>query len=357
MKSVVVLGNGQLGSMLHQAGEQLGISVFPISVDTTKPVESILFHNSVITAEIERWPDNEITRKLANNNNFINIKLFNILSDRLKQKKLLNKLNLATAPWKQLHNIKQLQDILVLFNYFAIVKCRLGGYDGRGQWQFRSGEKIILPLECYGQCIVEKGIDFDEEISILGARSTNGTIVFYPLTKNFHQNGILRVCVVFPYQYNTLQKNAEKMLGLILNKLNYVGVMAMECFLIGNNLLINELAPRVHNSGHWTQNGASISQFELHLRAIINLPLPTPIITAPSVMINIIGTDINNNWLYDPLVNLHWYDKKVRPGRKVGHINICHPDHDRLNKSLQYLQQHLPVEYKLGIDWAIKQLG
>jgi 5-(carboxyamino)imidazole ribonucleotide synthase len=101
------------------------------------------------------------------------------------------------------------------------------------------------------------------------------------------------------------------MLSAIMHELNYVGVMAMECFVTADGLLINELAPRVHNSGHWTQNGASISQFELHLRAITDLPLPPPVVNSPSVMINLIGTDLNYDWLKLPLVHLHWYDKEV----------------------------------------------
>jgi 5-(carboxyamino)imidazole ribonucleotide synthase len=125
------------------------------------------------------------------------------------------------------------------------------------------------------------------------------------------------------------------MLSAIMHELGYVGVMAMECFVTADGLLINELAPRVHNSGHWTQNGASISQFELHLRAITDLPLPPPVVNSPSVMINLIGTDLNYDWLKLPLVHLHWYDKEVRPGRKVGHLNLTDSDTDRLSATLE----------------------
>ncbi|WP_285143253.1 ATP-grasp domain-containing protein, partial [Serratia ureilytica] len=133
------------------------------------------------------------------------------------------------------------------------------------------------------------------------------------------------------------QQQAEQMLAAILNELNYVGVMAMECFIVGDRLLINELAPRVHNSGHWTQNGASISQFELHLRAILGLPLPQPVVSTPSVMVNLIGTAVNEQWLSLPLVHLHWYEKEVRPGRKVGHLNLNDPSAADLRQALQAL--------------------
>ena len=146
------------------------------------------------------------------------------------------------------------------------------------------------------------------------------------------------------------------MLSAIMHELNYVGVMAMECFVTPQGLLINELAPRVHNSGHWTQNGASISQFELHLRAVLDLPLPQPVVYAPSVMVNLIGTDVNLAWLDQPLVHLHWYEKEVRPGRKVGHLNLTDSDQIRLVAALNALVPLLPAEYASGIAWAVEKL-
>jgi len=132
--------------------------------------------------------------------------------------------------------------------------------------------------------------------------------------------------------------------------------MAMECFVVGDNLLINELAPRVHNSGHWTQNGASISQFELHLRAILGLPLPKPDVFCPAVMINLIGTDYNLNWLSVNLAHLHWYEKEVRVGRKVGHINLTHQHRPELIEALGQLSTLLPTEYSQPITWAMQKL-
>ncbi|ABF13919.1 5-(carboxyamino)imidazole ribonucleotide synthase [Candidatus Palibaumannia cicadellinicola] len=354
MKHVYVLGDGQLGHMLHQAGEPLGIQVFPVSLYAEPELVSV--QQSIITTEIEYLPKTALTYQLVTHNNFINFKLLSFLSDRLTQKQLLNQLNLSTVPWKLLQDNTQWTDIFSAFDALAIVKSRVGGYDGRKQWQIRPGEENTLPFDCYGQCIVEKGIIFDQEISLVGARSVDGSMVFYPITRNLHNNGILLISIVFPEIDNHLQQEAEKILGIILQELNYVGVMAIEFFLIGDQLLINELAPRVHNSGHWTQNGASISQFELHLRAILMLPLPTPIVIAPSIMINLIGIELCELWLADPLVHLHWYNKIIRPRRKVGHLNLCHIDYVRLNYSLQYLSKYLPLEYESRIIWAQQQL-
>ncbi|UQY45265.1 5-(carboxyamino)imidazole ribonucleotide synthase [Erwinia sp. PK3-005] len=350
MKPVCVLGNGQLGRMLRQAGEPLGIAVYPVGLDAEP--EALPIQQSVITAEIERWPETALTRELARHAAFVNRDIFPQLADRFTQKQLLDRLGLATAPWQLLSSVEQWPQVFAQLGELAIVKRRTGGYDGRGQWRLRAGETDALPADCYGECIVEQGINFSGEVSLVGARGHNGKTVFYPLTHNLHQEGILRTSVALPQPDSALQQQAEQMLSAIMHELDYVGVMAMECFVVPQGLLINELAPRVHNSGHWTQNGASISQFELHLRAILDLPLPPPVVSMPSVMVNLIGTALNQQWLSEPLVHLHWYEKEVRPGRKVGHLNLSDPDAQRLAAALQALTPMLPPEYASGIAWA-----
>ena len=354
MKPVCVLGNGQLGRMLRQAGEPLGIAVYPVGLDAEPSALPIA--QSVITAEIERWPETALTRELANHPAFVNRDIFPRLADRLTQKQLLDQLNLATAPWQLLTDKSEWPAVFSTLGELAIVKRRTGGYDGRGQWRLRADETATLPDECYGECIVEQGINFSGEVSLVGARGHDGSTVFYPLTHNLHQDGILRTSVAFPQADAAQQQQAEAMLSAIMHELKYVGVMAMECFVTPQGLLINELAPRVHNSGHWTQNGASISQFELHLRAVLGLPLPQPVVFAPSVMVNLIGTDLNTDWLQQPLVHLHWYDKEVRAGRKVGHLNLTDSDPARLTAALNALVPLLPDAYASGIAWAVAKL-
>ena len=354
MKPVCVLGNGQLGRMMRQACEPLGIAVYPVGLDAEP--EAVPYQQSVITAEIERWPETALTRELATHTAFVNRDIFPRLADRLTQKQLLDQLGLATAPWQLLADEAEWPQIFSQLGELAIVKRRVGGYDGRGQWRLRAGEETTLPKDCYGECIVEQGINFSGEVSLVGARGHDGKTVFYPLTHNLHQDGILRTSVALPEPDAALQQQAESMLSAILNELNYVGVMAMECFVVSEGLLINELAPRVHNSGHWTQNGASYSQFEMHLRAILGLPLPKPVVSTPSVMVNLIGTDVSEEWLSLPLVNLHWYEKDVRPGRKVGHLNLNDASASLLKDNLTALIPMLPQEYASGIEWAIEKL-
>lgn len=354
MKPVCVLGNGQLGRMLRQAGEPLGIKVYPVGLDAEPAALPIA--QSVITAEIERWPETALTRELARHPAFVNRDIFPRLADRLTQKQLLDQLGLATAPWQLLADRSEWPQVFSRLGALAIVKRRTGGYDGRGQWRLRADDTASLPAECYGECIVEQGINFSGEVSLVGARGEDGSTVFYPLTHNLHEEGILRTSVAFPQADAAQQQQAEAMLSAIMHALNYVGVMAMECFVTPEGLLINELAPRVHNSGHWTQNGASVSQFELHLRAVLGLPLPQPVVFAPSVMVNLIGTEVNLAWLQQPLVHLHWYDKAVRAGRKVGHLNLTDSDSSRLAAALNALVPLLPPAYASGIAWAVAKL-
>lgn len=355
MKPVCVLGNGQLGRMLRQAGEPLGIAVFPVGLDAEP--EAVPYQNSVITAEIERWPETALTRELATHNNFVNRDIFPRLADRLTQKHLFDQLGLATAPWQLLASAAEWPQVFATLGELAVVKRRVGGYDGHGQWRLRPCQEAELPADAYGECIVEQGINFSGEVSLVGARGQDGQSVFYPLTHNLHEEGILRTSVALPQPDPALQLQAERMLTAILNHLNYVGVMAMECFIVGDRLLINELAPRVHNSGHWTQNGASISQFELHLRAILGLPLPKPVVSTPSVMVNLIGTVVNPQWLALALVHLHWYEKEVRAGRKVGHLNLNDPGSAVLQQALRELGPLLPDEYHSGLAWAQQKLA
>lgn len=271
---------------------------------------------------------------------------------------MLDELNLSTSPWCLLKDKTQWNDVFQTVGEKVVVKRRTGGYDGRGQWIISDENKADITDDLFGEVIAEKFIPFDYEVSIVGARFKNGEKRFYPVTHNLQQNGILRYSVIdnaFPQQ-SAQQKQADTMLSKIMDKLGYVGVMAMECFVVGDKLLINELAPRVHNSGHWTQLGCAISQFELHLRALLDLPTPELQTFSPSVMVNLIGTNHNPKWLNIPFAQLHWYGKEVRAGRKVGHINLSHPNRAVIIQQLEKLRVELPEDYQSGLNWAIEKL-
>ncbi|MEG9489264.1 5-(carboxyamino)imidazole ribonucleotide synthase [Mannheimia indoligenes] len=352
---VYVLGNGQLGRMLRYAGAPLDIEVKPLAFDA--PVFDIE-PNSIITAEIERWADTPVTQLLGNHKNFVNLNVFGRLADRFTQKSLLDQLNLATSPWQLVESAEQWQQVFQNIGEKVVVKRRTGGYDGRGQWIVTADSINQITPDLFGEVIAEKFIPFDGEISVVGARFRDGSTRFYPISHNLQQNGILRYSISdvnLPNQA-IYQQQAEQMLGAVMQELDYVGVMAMECFIVGDKLLINELAPRVHNSGHWTQLGCSISQFELHLRALLDLPTPELKQIAPSVMVNLIGIEHSNEWLALPFAQLHWYGKEVRAGRKVGHINLTHPDKKVLIDLLEQLRPNLTEDFNSGLDWAIDKL-
>lgn len=352
MSILWVLGAGQLGAMLKQAGTPLGIDVRPVDIES--PESLSLHEGDVVTAEREEWPETVATKQLATHNNFVNLETFPQLADRLTQKQWLDRLQLATAPWFPVENNSTSQYAYETLGEKVLMKSRRGGYDGKGQYWLKQAEETEIPEDWKGSSIAEQAINFDEEVSLVGVRGKNGEKYFYPLTLNLHINGILYASISPLNRLKPLQSKAEAMLSKLMDTLNYVGVMAMECFRIGDDLLINELAPRVHNSGHWTQAGASVCQFENHVRAVTGLPLTEAEIKSQSMMVNLIGVDLNYDWLKIKDLELYWYKKAVRPGRKVGHLNFCSNDFSTLQNALTSLD--LPEPYPEALEWLAKNL-
>lgn len=351
---IVVAGNGQLGQMLQQAGNPLHLQVKPIHPMGDDKVE--LFDTDVITVEIEHWPDNPVGNQLKAHPNFRNAEALHQVIDRFRQKSLLDRLNIPTAPWINLDSSEQpLASSLPLLGQRAVIKARMGGYDGRGQWRWSLGDDILSEWD--GIAIAEAMIPFSHEVSLVGARNARGEKVFFPLTRNWHQDGILRASIPGLDTDPTMQASAEDWLGRIMDDTDYIGVMAMECFVVEGQLLVNELAPRVHNSGHWTQEGATISQFELHLRALAGLPLITPEMRGVSLMYNLLGREWKPSWLNVQGAYVHWYGKEIRPGRKVGHLNVVRPNVSLLSESIQSLKPYLDEGEGVVVDWALNQLS
>lgn len=347
MSTLWVLGAGQLGAMLKQAGTPLGLDVRPVDIEATEALP--LQDDDIVTAEREEWPETVATKQLATHKNFVNLATFPQLADRLTQKQWLDRLELATAPWFPVEQDSTAEYAYQTLGERVLMKRRRGGYDGKGQYWLKQAEQSEIPDDWKGQAIAEQAINFDEEVSLVGVRGKDGQKYFYPLTLNLHINGILYASISPLKRLDQYQSTAEAMLGKLMDALDYVGVMAMECFRVGDELLINELAPRVHNSGHWTQAGSNVCQFENHVRAVSGLPLVQAEIKNQSMMVNLIGVDLDYQWLSIKSLELYWYKKEVRPGRKVGHLNFCTGNLEVLDTALNAL--FMPAPYPEAIEW------
>ncbi|WP_432455442.1 5-(carboxyamino)imidazole ribonucleotide synthase [Agarivorans sp. QJM3NY_29] len=357
MNKIWILGAGQLGAMLKHAAQPLCLEVRPVETDELE--QFAIGDDDVVTVEREHWPVTPATEQLTQHPRFLNGPALAQLADRASQKRLLDSLSLATAPWVDVKTQHSAEQLFAELGERVLLKQRSGGYDGKGQhWLKQQGnaEQRAIPHTWLDHCIAEQAINFEEEVSLIGMRHANGETAFYPLAINQHHQGILLATVSPVASKAPLQSQAEAMLGKLMEALNYVGVMTMECFQVGQQLLINEIAPRVHNSGHWTQAGASLSQFEAHLRAVANLPLVQPLVKTQSVMLNLIGVDYDQRWLSVPGVEIFWYGKEVRPGRKVGHINISIAERQQLLNSLAQLQPLMSPVYSDAIAWLIGHL-
>ncbi len=337
MSDLLVVGAGQLGRMMAAAGARLGISVD--RMDHTSggilPGTSsscfrlcradILDRYPIITAELEHLLGNSMVEGLRAEAAWCNPRAMQTLPSRDQQKALLDQLQVRTSPWQAIDSREQLEHYRARTGHELVVKTIRDGYDGKGQWVVGADRVDQVPPQVYGAIIAEHRIPFERELSLVGARYRDGQKVFYPLVENYHQCGMLRYTLAPApaCRQNSFQDQAEAMLGTVMDHLEYVGVMAMECFQIQNDLLVNELAPRVHNSGHWTQLGAGLSQFDLHLLALLDRPLTAlPVRPGMTLMLNLIGCQWNPAWQGLEDIQCWWYGKSRRENRKLGHINL-----------------------------------
>ena len=373
--TIGILGGGQLGYMLALAGYPLGLRFRFLDPSPEAPVGRIAqrvtadFHDEaalerfasgleLVTYEFENVPV-AATRFLAER-----VPIFpppaalEVAQDRLKEKALFRKLGIVTTEFAPVNNLKSLDTALAAIGLPAVLKTSRLGYDGKGQWILRTAadvEKLKSEIEgSFGNSsnmngtrasqdlapfILEHFISFTRELSILGVRGRNGDIVFYPLVQNRHHGGILRLSIApAPWLAPGLQREAEDIARRILTELDYAGVLAIEFFEYQGRLVANEMAPRVHNSGHWTIEGAVTSQFENHWRAVLGLPLGSTKVYGFAAMLNLIGeTPDSAEVLAIPGAHLHLYGKSPRPGRKLGHITLWTSSFEQLSESLRAL--------------------
>ncbi|HLX64505.1 MAG TPA: 5-(carboxyamino)imidazole ribonucleotide synthase [Planctomycetota bacterium] len=361
-----VLGAGQLGRMLALHGFPLGMRFRFFDPTAKGPANDLAEQHAedyrsagalksfaqgldAVTYEFENVPV-ESARLLAEcvPHVFPPPEALEASQDRFAEKTLFNSLGIPTAPFCCVENVDALRGAVEQFGLPAILKTRRMGYDGKGQFVIRNESHIDEAFRELGgrNLILEGFVDFDRELSILAARNRSGQTVFYPLVENVHEGGILRVArAPAPNLTPAMQPHAEELATRVLNALNYDGVLAIELFEKHGNLVANEMACRVHNSGHWTIEGAETSQFENHLRAGLDYPLGSAHALGYTVMLNLIGTvPVVRDILSVKGAHLHLYNKAPKPGRKLGHITVVGENPEEREVRLQELMEVMGQE-------------
>ena len=357
---VLILGNGQLGQMLGKAAIQQGHECILYS-DRDHQVKALGSQQAlnlsleeakewadVITWEHEHLADDLIDATA--DKWLLKASLFRQLTDRRTQKALCDTLEIPTSDWQPFNDAAELEAILSDCDRAVVIKSAKGGYDGKGQWRWKPGQAKDDIIAEAGQRpgIVEDMIDFSDEVSVVAARDHHGEQRGYPLTLNVHRKGILAYSIAGAQGFSeALERQAQAYHQKLTDELDYIGVLAIEFFVVGEGddqqLLVNEIAPRVHNSGHWTMSGSNCDQFNLHMRAITGLPTPD-LLVAPTLMLNAIGIDGFPEVLWEAgAADCHWYGKDARPGRKVGHVNLMVDSAERAHKLAEQWCDELQV--------------
>jgi 5-(carboxyamino)imidazole ribonucleotide synthase len=272
------------------------------------------------------------------------VEALRVSQDRVLEKELFGRLGIPTPPFRTVDSRAELEAAVAAIGLPCVLKTRRLGYDGRGQRVLRRRADVAPAWEALGAAplILEGFVGFDREVSIVGARSTTGETRAYPIVANTHREGILRVTVA-PTRDARLQRAAEGHLRRVMDHFGYVGVLTIEFFVERGRLVANEMAPRVHNSGHWSMEGAVTSQFENHLRAILGWPLGDTSAVGHSAMVNFIGTmPDRERVLAIPGVHFHDYGKAPRAGRKLGHATVVARTAAGRDALLRRLQRLVP---------------
>lgn len=344
--TIGILGGGQLGRMLALAAARLGLDVVVLTPDEGSPASRVVKRtlvaayddpaalaalaeaSDVVTYEFENVPAATVQAL-----NALGVETapgkpaLAVAQDRVEEKTFLNEAGAPTVAFAPVDSAADIDAALPRIRLPALLKTRREGYDGKGQAWIRDAAGAREAFETVGGApsILEARADFKRELSIIAARGRDGRTAFYPLSENVHEGGVLRTTFAPARVAPALQREAERIAREVLTRLDYVGVMGIELFDLGTGvLLVNEIAPRVHNTGHWTQDGCEVDQFEQHIRAVAGWPLGD---TTPAVsveMTNLLGEEILGwaDLARDPAARLHVYGKgEPRPGRKMGHVN------------------------------------
>jgi 5-(carboxyamino)imidazole ribonucleotide synthase len=351
--TIGILGGGQLGRMLALAAARLGFKCHVLCPDPHSPAFDVVrrvteadyadmaaldrFANDVdvVTYEFENVPAETATFLSARKPVLPDPKVLAITQDRLVEKEFVTSLGIDTASFAAVDSPQGLTAALRAIGQPAVLKTRRFGYDGKGQAMIRNGgDPVALFNDLGGQPqILEAFVPFEREISVVAARGRDGQIESFEVAENEHQDHILKISRVPAAVSPAVAAQARRIAERIAEAFGYVGVLAVEMFVVrdgaGHAVLVNEIAPRVHNSGHWTIDGASVSQFEQHIRAVAGLALGQPIRRGRVEMTNLLGDEVNDagRWLAMPGTAVHLYGKTAaRPGRKMGHVTQVFDD-------------------------------
>lgn len=351
--NIGIIGAGQLGRMLALAGYPLGLRFIFLepsddacgarvgqhlrgAYDDPQKLRALATAVDVITFDVENVPVDAVEPIAKLKPFYPQVAVLGASQDRLTEKTLFRALRIPTPEFCAVDSLADLQQAVATVGLPGIVKTRRLGYDGRGQYRLHQPQDIAAAWQALGDVplIYEAFVPFSREVSVIGARSTHGEIAIYPLAQNTHEHGILHHTIA-PYRNAALQLQAETYLQRVLKHFNYVGVLTIEFFVLRGQLIANEMAPRVHNSGHWTIEGARTSQFENHLRAICGLPLGSTAAVGHAAMVNFIGAmPARNVALKLSGLHLHDYDKQPRPARKLGHATMVLPSASQRDAAL-----------------------
>ena len=362
--TIGMVGAGQLGRMLALAGYPLGLDFLFLDRSGDVPAAKLA---PLLVGE---FTDQALLRRLAKRSEVLSFDWENISvatlraatrglrtrispplralatgQDRLAEKRLFERLRIPTTRYAPVASRAGLERACARIGLPGVLKTRRLGYDGKGQTVIRNRAALASAWNALGSVplLYEELVDFELEVSALGVRARDGREVLYPLTRNWHAEGILRLSVA-PWEAPALERQARAHLRSVLRDFNYVGTLAIEFFVRDGRLLANELAPRVHNSGHWTIEGAVTSQFENHLRAIAGLPLGSAAAVGHAAMVNLIGRmPPARDVLSQPGVHLHDYGKTPRPGRKLGHCTLVAPTATERNRQTRRLLRNLAL--------------
>ncbi|TCM68704.1 5-(carboxyamino)imidazole ribonucleotide synthase [Acinetobacter calcoaceticus] len=372
-KTIGIFGGGQLGRMMAQAALPLNIQCTfleanvdcpaaqlgqVISTQAANAIHDFLNSADVFSLEFENTPLADVDVLTQHKAMFPPRQALAIAQHRLSEKALFDQLDIPVAPYRGVDSLESLQHAVQDLGLPLVLKTATGGYDGKGQFVLRSAEQIAQAWAELGPAkslIAESFVHFSREVSIIAVRGQNGDVKTWPLAENHHHHGILSHSIVPAPNSADLQPLAQDYITRLLNHLDYVGVLTLELFVTDQGLFANEMAPRVHNSGHWSIEGAVCSQFENHIRAVAGLPLGSTELIRPTVMVNIIGKHPRTaDVLGLEGAHLHLYNKTEREGRKIGHITLMPTHSEQLTTLCRQLAQILPEPLALHADIQIE---